>query len=257
MKFEIARDADVISAIGVALGMIRETVEKSCVNPTREDIHKIRAAAREKVLSQGADPASIEVFLEVDTKKNLIRADAQGSMEFQRSGSPASGSFPRGSSEKFASVEFNDTAVLEIAKQALGLSTQPRLLAQARSESLGAALVASSESSLFGFWKSERRSAIVIDARGVVRLRLGESALLESKAETLVSDLGAHLDAHSIYGDGGITYPYVYALLGDRIIDLSKLQSPEHLKGVLEVEAKEFPGSQPAVLIFSHHGIEE
>ncbi len=249
MKYEIARDAEVISAIGVALGMIRETVEKSLVNPTREDIHQIRTAAREKVLSQGADPASIEVFLEVDTKRNLVRAEAQGSMEFQRSSLPVSANSPAAAG--------TDDAVLEIAQQALGLTRKPRLVERARSESLQVARVSSEESRIFGLWKTTRQSALVFDSRGVVRLRLGECALLNSRAETLVSDLNTHLETHTVYGDGGVTYPYIHALLGDRIIDLSKLQSPDHFAGVLEMEAKEVPGTQPAVLLFSHHGSEE
>ncbi|MDZ4907298.1 hydantoinase/oxoprolinase family protein, partial [Clostridium perfringens] len=42
VKFNIAKNAPYISTIGVALALVREQIERSVINPTAEDIRKIR-----------------------------------------------------------------------------------------------------------------------------------------------------------------------------------------------------------------------
>ncbi len=44
-RFELAEKADVISAIGVALALVQETVERQIVKPSQEDILKLRQQA--------------------------------------------------------------------------------------------------------------------------------------------------------------------------------------------------------------------
>ena len=126
LDFEIARDGDVISAIGVALGLIREVVEKSSLNPTPEEIFRLRSEAREKILAQGASPETIEVFIEIDAKKNLIRAEAQGSIEFKQEKLRA---------EKSALLP---EAVGEEVKKALALAATPEPILRASSLGLTA-----------------------------------------------------------------------------------------------------------------------
>ena len=54
-KVQIAKNAPYISTIGVALAMVREQIEKTVVNPTDEDIKKIRAEVIEKIVKSGAN----------------------------------------------------------------------------------------------------------------------------------------------------------------------------------------------------------
>jgi hypothetical protein len=253
MKFEIAKDNDVISAIGVALGLVREVVERSVVNPTHEDIYRIRGEAREKVIEQGADPAQIEVFIEVDTKKNVVRAEAQGTIEFKNN--LKSGESTQGSS--LDPADMSDDALSGLAKVALGLTVNPHVIKRARASRLSVATFSSTQKSFFGLRQSEHSYATVMDSRGVVRLRLSEPDIVESTAGTLVQTLKDNLDHQVTYDDGGTLYPQIFALLGDRIIDLSKLQTPDHFSTVLGMEAGEAPANEPAVLIFSKRNLEE
>ena len=80
---------------------------------------------------------------------------------------------------------------------------------------------------------------------------------MASRAGTLGADLRKHIEAHTLYGDGGVDYPYVFALIADRIVDLSKLATPEQIHAVLEMEASEVPSADPAVLVFTRHLAEE
>ena len=60
--FEIAERAEVISAIGAALAMVRETIERNIVDPNQDDLKAIRAQAESAVIAMGADPETVEVI---------------------------------------------------------------------------------------------------------------------------------------------------------------------------------------------------
>ena len=82
-KFRIAQNAPVISTIGVALAMVRDMVERSVANPTDADIISVRREAEQKAIQNGAAPGTVEVSVEVDTQKNIIRAIAVGATEMR------------------------------------------------------------------------------------------------------------------------------------------------------------------------------
>jgi N-methylhydantoinase A len=77
-EYRIARDAEVISPIGVALALVRDMVERTIVDPAPEDIARIRREAAEKVIAAGAAPDRIEVSVEIDAQHNRVRATASG-----------------------------------------------------------------------------------------------------------------------------------------------------------------------------------
>jgi N-methylhydantoinase A len=84
LPHETVENADVISAIGVALALVRDTVERTVVDPSEDDIRDIREEAFQSVLGMGAAAETIEVFVEVDAKRNLLRATAEGATEIRQ-----------------------------------------------------------------------------------------------------------------------------------------------------------------------------
>jgi N-methylhydantoinase A len=68
----LAKKAEVISTIGVALAMVRDMVERNITNPTPEQILQVRREAADAVIKIGALPESVEVQIEVDTRRNLV-----------------------------------------------------------------------------------------------------------------------------------------------------------------------------------------
>ena len=78
LRYRIARDAEVISPIGVALALVREVVERTIVNPVAEDIVRLRREAADRVIAAGAAPDRVEVSIEIDTQHNRVRATASG-----------------------------------------------------------------------------------------------------------------------------------------------------------------------------------
>src|SRR5690606_39500814 len=73
----------VICAIGAALALVRDTIERTVVSPTEADLLRIRKDAEEAVVRMGADPASVEVQIEIDAQKNILRASATGTTELR------------------------------------------------------------------------------------------------------------------------------------------------------------------------------
>lgn len=81
LRHEISRDAEVISSIGVALALVRDVVERIIPHPQPDDLLAIRKEALEAVVRLGADPAQVDVTVEVDTLTHRVRATAMGAAE--------------------------------------------------------------------------------------------------------------------------------------------------------------------------------
>ncbi len=61
LDFKISQDAEVISSIGVALALVRETIERVIPNPGPEDLQRIKREAFDAVVKLGAAPENVEV----------------------------------------------------------------------------------------------------------------------------------------------------------------------------------------------------
>ncbi len=83
LKYTISKDAEVISSIGVALALVRDVVERIIPHPQPDDLTAIRREAIEAAVRMGADPASIEVAVEVDRLTHRVRAIASGAAEMR------------------------------------------------------------------------------------------------------------------------------------------------------------------------------
>ena len=84
----IARDAEVISPIGVALALVRDIVERTIVDPQPDDIVRIRREAAERVIAAGAAPDRVEVSIEIDARRNRVRAIASGATAMVEGAAP-------------------------------------------------------------------------------------------------------------------------------------------------------------------------
>ncbi|MFM8394522.1 MAG: hydantoinase/oxoprolinase family protein, partial [Acidobacteriota bacterium] len=72
LEHRLARNAEVISPIGVAMAMVRDSIERNIVDPTPEEILAVRREATVAAINSGALPESIEVQVEVDKRRNLV-----------------------------------------------------------------------------------------------------------------------------------------------------------------------------------------
>jgi N-methylhydantoinase A len=220
-KTRNAKNAAVISTIGVALAMVRDMVERTISNPTEQDIIAVRREAELLAMQSGAAPGSIEVSVEVDAQRNLVRATAVGTTELR--------------AKNLGEAKPDQNRLLNIV--ANNLDTTPQTLdIAAENGSMFAIVQQKVEKKLFGLVKRKTQPLRLIDDEGVIRLQKNNAWVYGVKTgawETAVRDLLGELTE---YNDGGQQLPNVYIIFGKRIINLSGLASEEQMLSLAGVE---------------------
>ncbi len=232
MPYRTAKNAEVISPIGVALALVRDVVERTIARPGQDDILKIRGEAEELVIQSGADPATVDVQVEIDAQRNLVRAVATGATSLR-------------TKERGAALPLDK--LLKVAAKQMGPVEKVEL--KASTKLLHVFLGRRVEKKFWGLVSRELCPLIVIDREGVIRLQLADGLVRESSAGTIRRDLKLILEKHAKYGDGGIEMPAPFLLSGGRIIDLSGLISPAQAALLAEAELKSFPPGEKIVVL--------
>lgn len=224
-EHRIARDAEVISPIGVALALVRDVVERTVVDPTPNDILRIRREASDRVIAGGAAPDRIEVSVEIDTQRSRVHATATGATALVEAG----GRGVRGDDERRAAA-------------ARSLNVAPH-------EPVRTALTA-----LLCAYTHERDLRIV-DDRAIVRLALRDATLRVITAGEIEGGLREAMERATSFGDVGRSLPSVYVLHGGRIADFSGLASIDQAIALAQEEiAGREPGDPVAILTVPRAG---
>lgn len=215
-----AKNAPVISTIGVALAMVRDMVERTIVNPTQEDILAVRREAEMKVVEAGANPATVEVVVEVDTRSNLVRATAIGSTELR--------------TKNLGQKKLTEEEVIAIAAENMQLPAESVKIAASN----GSAYAAVGEiiTKKFGFLKKKTKVMRIIDDEGVIRLQKRAAEVRTAGGSNWPQVVRALVDDMTEYGDGGEEIPCTYMIYGKRIIVLTGLATIENMISVARTE---------------------
>ena len=233
MKHRIAKNAQVISPIGVALSLVRDTVERTIPNPSQEDILRIREEAERQVIKAGAKPDTVEVHVEIDAQRNLVRAVATGATELRT---------------KERGVRLAREELRRKAAEAVGLP-QELLRWKGGTELLEVFTGEQEVKKLFGLVRRSRQPLVVLDREGVIRLQLPHGLVLETTAAQVQADLQTALEKHSQYGDAGIEMPKPFLLVGGRVIDLTGLVSPEQVASLAAAELQHLPEKERVIIL--------
>lgn len=232
VEFRLARDAEVISPIGVALALVREVVERTIADPTPDDIVRIRREAQDAVVAAGASPERVEVAIEIDTQRNLVRATASGASELAES----------------AAHRIEDPAELAGAAAALFRAGPDEVREVAATEGL---LVYERVRTLRGRFGRVRtvRDLRVVDRSGVGRLALRDAFVRQARAGAALDELRAAVEEATAFGDVGRALPDIYVLHGARIADFSGLASAEQAAALAEEELAGRAPEAPVVIV--------
>lgn len=234
LPFKIAPNTEVISAIGVALAMVRDTIERTVINPTEQDILNIRKEAEESVLRMGAAPETVEVQIEVDPQKNIVRAVATGSTELR--------------SRDLSTAKLDEPELEKILRQSIRGSIQI-LKKIAETSHLLVYQAITVNKKMLGFLKQKRTQIRVIDRDGVIRLQIGDGDALLSTKGNMNHTLRDLIERYTIYGDAGREIPGVYIVFRGRILDLSGLIETEQILALANLELKNIPEHENITLI--------
>lgn len=235
LPFENARHADVISAIGVALALLRDSVERTVVSPSDEDIRRIRSEAFDSVLRMGAAPETIQVFVEVDTRRNLLRATAEGATDIHR---------PDGESERSGAADSIESTVRASFGPAATNIVRGRVAA-------GFELwTADLRPTGLLCWLRRARTAIrIVDRAGRIRWASNSAGWTASTCTRAPTDVLALAERHTRYSDAGATIPRCFALADGRVVDLSGLCDATQVSEVLRWELQRIGGGDDCLLL--------
>lgn len=234
MEYRTAANAEVISAIGVALGLIQDTIERSIMNPTDADILNIRNEAMQSVLRMGAAADTVEVRVEVDTKQKRVIATASGAPEMRQRSAKV--------------TALSEEEMRTVARRSCNLSNGD-IDCAGGTEFLKVYQGRTVEKKLFGLFSSERKPVRVIDREGVIRLKLNDCTVHAGDVSSMHAALGKLVDEFTMYGDAGGLQPDVFVVVSGRIIDLSGLISKDQVLSILRAETQNISPQEPAVAL--------
>lgn len=233
MDYVITKNAEVLSAIGAGMAMLRDTVEKSVIHPTGDDLVKIEEEAKENLIRMGADPDSIEVFMEIDQQKNLVRASATGSMKMER--------------QKMDKKKLDEEGRKNIAAKSMHAETE-KVTLEGKTESLYLYAGEVITKSFFGI-KKKKKEYRVLDEYGTVKLPLTDAVFMEGTKEDLMKEMTSFLKDSSSYSDAGQILGEVYFLHGSRINDYSTVLDQEQVESLIRAECRGLKEDANSILI--------
>ncbi|MEM6672575.1 MAG: hydantoinase/oxoprolinase family protein [Planctomycetota bacterium] len=222
LESKIARNAEVISAIGVALGILKDTVERTLLSPSESELLAIRREAFERVLAMGADPETIEVHVEIDRRERRVRATASGAPEL-RTHDP-SGPRPSQDDLRAAAAKAMRVEASSVAEHAASSAWLRTYTAEHRVPIL------------FGLFRVWRMPAAVVDAEGVVRFRTKDAYCAHVEAAEAEGRLSELVERYTTWGDGGLVIPAVQLVKPNQLVDLAGLVEPSQLLALASAE---------------------
>jgi len=232
----LAKKAEVISTIGVALAMVRDTVERNIANPTTEQILQVRREATDAVVKIGALPESVEVQIEVDTRRSIVRATAFGTTELkQKDDSTKVGGFEGASIAAARSLKTDESNVVLSAETAGFYVFTQEITTK----------------TFLGLFTNKRLAVRVVDKTSVVRLQRNNSEVYTTTVGNIARELEAVINKLTDFGDAGRALPDVHLLVGARIVNLSGLAELEQVIALAQTELENSSASEQIVVIAS------
>jgi N-methylhydantoinase A len=233
---KIAENSEVISAIGAALGIIRDSVERNIINPSEGDLLSIRQEAADSVASMGAVPDSIEVIIEIDTQNKRVIATAMGSSEMR--------------SREPGVKELDESELLKIC--AASLRTKLGNLNIAGKTSRMTAVVQNEKKKYFlGLFSSEVQRIRVVDKEGTIRLQVNDAFAEEVNAGSAKSKISELIGKLTSFGDAGALVPDIFLVTGNRIVDMTGLIKEEQILSMADIELKKIAPEENIIVVAS------
>lgn len=231
---EIAKNCEVISAIGAALGMIRDSVEKNIINPTEADLIAIRQEAVNSVIKMGAVPETVEVQIEIDSKNKKVIATAMGNSELRT----------------------KDLGIQDLSYDELFNIVQKSFK---RDKSL-IKLVAENDfvkvfgcedinKYFFGLFKVEKHPVRVINIEGTIKLQLSDAVVSSTTVQNVKQEISKIIQQLTIFGDAGALVPDIFIINGPKIIDMTGLVHETQVFVVVDMEVGNMLPSDKLIIL--------
>ena len=232
LDFKISQDAEVISSIGVALALVRETIERVIPNPTPEDLQRIKREAFDAVVKLGAAPENVEVTIEVDPQTQRVRATAMGASEMRA---------------QDMRKQVSEEEAAGIAATSMGLA--PGIVKLAASTDDVRVYQAEVQERKWKIFTSRRHPVRAVDREGVIRIQRSDGVVAQSSAANGLQQLRELWESVTIYNGDSVIAPDMFVVAGRRIVDLCGITALDQAIAISRGELEGLPPETPVVLI--------
>lgn len=233
VKCKMAKNAPYISTIGVALAMVREQLERTIANPTDEDIKRIRADIIEKIVRSGAKEETVDVSIEIDAQKNILRAIATGATELRQ--------------KSLGAEALTQKQLGQIAAESLGAA--PESVTYQAGTGRWNLFEGQLQKKKLGFIKVKTKAVAVLDREGVVRLRKEKASYVTFNKGQQTQVFNRFLDENTTLSDANATIPKVFVFYKEKMLDLTGMQTAEQLYSILDVETEMLDQSEQLLAV--------
>ncbi len=232
LDFKISQDAEVISSIGVALALVRETIERVIPNPAPEDLQRIKREAFDAVVKLGAAPENVEVTIEVDPQTQRVRATAMGASEMRA---------------QDMRKQVSEEEAAQIAATSMGLAPEAVQLAASTGEVR--VYQAEVQEKKWKLFTSRRHPVRAVDQEGVIRIQRSDGVVAQASAGNGLQQLRDLWESVTIYNGDSVIAPDMFVVAGRRIVDLSGITALDQAIAISRGELEGLPPEAPVVLI--------
>jgi N-methylhydantoinase A/oxoprolinase/acetone carboxylase beta subunit len=226
IPYKISENAEVISSIGVALALVRDSVERVVPNPTPEIIESIKREAYYSAIRSGAEPESVQVYIEVDAQRLRVKAIATGSV---------------GLRTRESSKKVNVEEAMRIAAESMHASPDEVTLLE-------------SIDNLYVFSKKRQKSGAdtpirVVDSSGFIRLQRSKGEVVSCLSQNAISEVKRLWENNMAFLADAVIYPEIYLLAGGRVSDLSGMTTFEQVEAFIKSELTAIRPDEKIILI--------
>ncbi|MDF2737396.1 MAG: hydantoinase/oxoprolinase [Nitrososphaeraceae archaeon] len=225
---QIAKNAEVVSSIGVAAAMIYEEIEKTVNKPDANDVSNIIDDIKKRALDRGAVPESISIQTEYVNERSLLRAIATGNVELDIG--------------KNNRKEIDEKQATEIASSILENNNVQRILDM---------------KNYYGFTcetikkqfliKKRKYPIVILDKFGRIRLMLDNAKIIKGN-KNLKNEIDALIFQTNNKSNDDLA-PQVHILDDMKIVDFSSLSSPQHLIDAIKKEIDKINTDKITIII--------
>ncbi len=223
------RDAEVISAVGAARAVLRDSISRNIAHPDESDLAALRGEVVESLTRMGAAAERVAVEVEVDAAAGVVTAT--GTAPIQLDAAP----IPSGDGVDTEGV----------VRTALGLAEGAAVESVCGVGDFSVCRSRVRRRGLAGVLGAYREPVAVIDACGRVRLQREHATVVVSDRENAVRVLGDLAE----YGDHGARLPATVVVLLGRLLDLSSVPDVQTAQAVLKTELENHPSNLPVAFI--------
>lgn len=220
IPFNIAKNAPYISTIGVALALVREQIERNVVNPSEMDIKKIRQDVLQKIVRAGANQDTVEINIEIDSQKNILRAIASGATELR--------------TKDILTAKKSVDELKEIIQKSSNVAGED-VEYICKAGRWNAFRIKKVEKKFFNFIKSTKNIIKIIDNEGIIRLQKS-SAKIICINKNMMPKYEEFIDDMTRFSDAGATVPKIHMYFGQKYIDLSGMINKKQILSLTNME---------------------